>query len=366
MTAFRGSRSAITPPTRMKTSCGTDRAARTRPRSVARAGQVEHGEREGDRAPSRSRRTDTARPPKSRRNWRWASGPSRPAAGSCPSTASSRRRTARAGRRAPSGRPRPRRPPPRGRLAGRGDPRVLVEPLARHVAQRVELARAASARCSDGDVGDAEVGSARRSGWRRSISSNVRNQPSTSMSGGGDGGSTTWRPAGCGRRRRRPRRASRRRGGSRRGATRGPGEGKQSSPRTRSPTTSTFSCGHRRELAPEHVERVAVEPARARLEPARVDDVRRADLGDVHRSPGCSRTSVPAAPAWSRWMCERSRWRTSVSASPRSASAAFSASGCRSRPAVVEGGPVVGLEQVARRRRARSGGGGRSGRAGHV
>src|SRR5436190_5202340 len=37
-----------------------------------------------------------------------------------------------------------------------------------------------------------------------------------------------------------------------------------------------------RELAPEAVERVAVEPPRAPLEPARVEEVRRADLRDVH------------------------------------------------------------------------------------
>ena len=40
--------------------------------------------------------------------------------------------------------------------------------------------------------------------------------------------------------------------------------------------------GHGHELAPEPVERVAVEPARARLEPARIDQVRRADGRDVH------------------------------------------------------------------------------------
>ena len=39
---------------------------------------------------------------------------------------------------------------------------------------------------------------------------------------------------------------------------------------------------HGRELAPQRVEGVAVEPARARLEPRRVDEVRRADLRDVH------------------------------------------------------------------------------------
>ena len=35
-------------------------------------------------------------------------------------------------------------------------------------------------------------------------------------------------------------------------------------------------------------------------------------------SDGCLRTSTPAAPAWSRWMCDSRRCRMSVSASPRS------------------------------------------------
>ena len=43
---------------------------------------------------------------------------------------------------------------------------------------------------------------------------------------------------------------------------------------------------HRRELAPEPVEIVAVQPARARLEPRRVDEVRRPDLRDVHLEAG--------------------------------------------------------------------------------
>ena len=54
--------------------------------------------------------------------------------------------------------------------------------------------------------------------------------------------------------------------------------------------------GHGRELAPELVEGVAVQAPRARLEPRRVDDVRRADLRDVddqvgvlpHERPGRS------------------------------------------------------------------------------
>jgi hypothetical protein len=83
---------------------------------------------------------------------------------------------------------------------------------------------------------------------------------------------------------------------------------------------------NRSELAPERVERVAVETASALLQPGRVDEVRRADRRDVHCSAGCSRTRVPAAPAWSRWMWLSRRWRTSVSASPRSARPALSAS----------------------------------------
>ena len=42
----------------------------------------------------------------------------------------------------------------------------------------------------------------------------------------------------------------------------------------------------RRELAPERVERVAVEPARALLEPLGLDEVRRADRRDVHLQAG--------------------------------------------------------------------------------
>jgi hypothetical protein len=44
--------------------------------------------------------------------------------------------------------------------------------------------------------------------------------------------------------------------------------------------------GHGRELAPERVERVAVQPARAPLEPLRSDEVRCADRRDVHLQRG--------------------------------------------------------------------------------
>ena len=60
------------------------------------------------------------------------------------------------------------------------------------------------------------------------------------------------------------------------------GVGKQSSPTTRSPTTCTFSSGIRVCAHAEGVERVAVEASRARLELRRIDEVGRADLGDVN------------------------------------------------------------------------------------
>ena len=107
--------------------------------------------------------------------------------------------------------------------------------------------------------------------------------------------------------------------------------------------------GHRRELAPELVEVLAVESARALLEPRRVDEVGRADLRDVDGQPGCSRTRTPAAPAWSRWMCDSSRWRRSVSARPCSASRSFSVGTVVVGPQSKSAEPVGRVEQVRRR-----------------
>ena len=59
-----------------------------------------------------------------------------------------------------------------------------------------------------------------------------------------------------------------------------------SSPTTSSPDHADVRLGHGRQLAPELVERVAVQAPRARLEPGRVDDVRRADLRDMDDQPG--------------------------------------------------------------------------------
>ncbi len=83
-------------------------------------------------------------------------------------------------------------------------------------------------------------------------------------------------------------------------------------------------------------------------------------------SAGCSRTSTPAAPAWSRWMWLSSRWRTSASASPSCGEPGLQRVDRRRRPAVEERRPVVGVEEVARRSSGRCpGGGGRSAPARH-
>jgi len=55
--------------------------------------------------------------------------------------------------------------------------------------------------------------------------------------------------------------------------------------------------------------------------------------------PGCSRTRTPAAPAWSRWMCERRRCLMSVSATPRSRSPSFSRSTAVDGPQSKSAGP---------------------------
>ena len=202
-----------------------------------------------------------------------------------------------------------------------------------------------SARCSDGRVGDAEVDQCEALGLpaldlleraEPALDVDVRRRRDRQHVAGS---------ARCGRRPRRPRRASRRRAGSRRGATRGPGEGKHSSPSDAVADDLDVLLRHGRELAPEDVERVAVEPARARLEPARVDDVRRADLRDVHAAARGARGRASRRRRRGRGGCGRAAGggRPS-SSSPRSARPAFSASMQVDGPAVVEREPVVGLD----------------------
>ena len=75
---------------------------------------------------------------------------------------------------------------------------------------------------------------------------------------------------------------------------------------------------HRRELAPEVVERVAVEAAGAVLQLRRVDEVRGADLGDVDLQLRVLPDEEPAAPAWSRWMWLRQMAQGLRGSAPRS------------------------------------------------
>ena len=120
----------------------------------------------------------------------------------------------------------------------------------------------------------------------------------------------TTRPA-CGRRPRR-RRAASRRGGSRRGATRARASGTRPSRarRRRRRGRSPRAPARARPRAGRTCRRRAVAPS------ARAATGRRGAGAPIALtqtvSSGLRRTSEPAAPAWSRWMCESSRWRTSV------------------------------------------------------
>ena len=133
-------------------------------------------------------------------------------------------------------------------------------------------------------VEGAEVDERESAGRSVSISRIVCSHASRSNSGGGHGGSRTRRrrPA---RPLRRPRRASRCRRDTRRGARRGRVSG---STRARRPVADDVDVlgGNRHELAPELVERIAVEPACARFELRRIDDVRGSDLRDVDLERG--------------------------------------------------------------------------------
>ena len=105
--------------------------------------------------------------------------------------------------------------------------------------------------------------------------------------------------------------------------------------------------GHRRELAPERVERVAVEAARRapRAATGRRGAARR-PRRPRRSAPGARARSRPAAPAWSRWMCESSRWRMSPSSRPCSRRPSLQPRERRRRAAVEERGPVGRLDHV--------------------
>jgi hypothetical protein len=103
---------------------------------------------------------------------------------------------------------------------------------------------------------------------------------------------------------------------------------------------------HGHELAPEAVEVVAVEPPSAALEPRGVDEVRRADLGDVHLQARV----LPHERARGARMVEvdvREQQVTQVlQLEPALGEPRLQLRDTARRPAVVQREPVVGLEQV--------------------
>ena len=123
---------------------------------------------------------------------------------------------------------------------------------------------------------------------------------------------------------RRPRRASCRRS-SRRGGRHGPARGRPRAPRPCRSAMRMFSSGTGAS-SPQSSSNVSPYSRRA-LRSSRDGSARcGAPISDTQTvSSGCSRTSTPAAPAWSRWICERSSRLTSPSSCPRSASPAFRA-----------------------------------------
>ena len=106
--------------------------------------------------------------------------------------------------------------------------------------------------------------------------------------------------------------------------TRGPESESTRARARKSPTTCTFSSGTG---ASSPQRRSKSSPYSRRALDSSLDGSTRcgAPISETCTwRPGCSRTRVPAAPAWSRWMCESRRWRTSLSTSARSASCPFS------------------------------------------
>jgi hypothetical protein len=104
--------------------------------------------------------------------------------------------------------------------------------------------------------------------------------------------------------------------------------------------------GNGRELAPQRVEDVTVEPARAPLEPLRIDEVRRADAGDVHLQAGVlsdedpSRSGVVEVDVREEQVAKVAELDAPIpEACPESVHA-------RRRPAVEERGAVRRVEQV--------------------
>ena len=104
---------------------------------------------------------------------------------------------------------------------------------------------------------------------------------------------------------------------------------------------------NRRELAPEDVEGIAVEPSGARLEPRRVDDVRRADLGDVHSQPRVLADQRAGGAGVVEVDVREQQVADVGELEPAVGERLLQRREAGGRPAVVQGEPVRGLEQVA-------------------
>ena len=104
---------------------------------------------------------------------------------------------------------------------------------------------------------------------------------------------------------------------------------------------------HRHELTPEHVERVAVEPPRARLEPARLDEMRRADRGDVHLQRGVRAHEGAGRAGMVEVDVGEEQVRHVPELEPAVGEAGLEVRDARGRPAVEQRDAVVRLDEVA-------------------
>ena len=107
-----------------------------------------------------------------------------------------------------------------------------------------------------------------------------------------------------------------------------------------------FSCGHRRKLTPERVEGVAVESPGARLEPAGIGEMRRADLRDVHQQFGVLAHEHACGPGVVEVDVREQEVAHVAELDAAFDERSFEPREAGRRPAVEEGRPVVRLEEI--------------------
>jgi pimeloyl-ACP methyl ester carboxylesterase len=104
--------------------------------------------------------------------------------------------------------------------------------------------------------------------------------------------------------------------------------------------------GHGGELTPEHVERLAVEPTRGALEARRVDEVRRADLRDPDGQPGMAADERPGGARVVEVDVRQEQVADVLDPQVVLRQPGLERGQSRTRPAVEEGEPVVGVDDV--------------------